>query len=776
MNKKDYRQLLAVMFTDIVGYSAMMNENEKQAAKVRNIHREIFTKYHKTYNGNLIQYFGDGTLSVFKSAIEAVHCAIDIQKEMNTKHTVPLRIGLHIGDIVIDGPDVYGDGVNLASRIENICPAGSVLISDRIAKDLQNQQYISTKSLGLFELKNISAPVDLHAIVNEGLHIPEVSEFSKHQKKPENTIAVLPFVNMSSDPDAEYFSDGISEEIINALASIENLKVISRTSSFYFKNQKIPLKEVAEQLGVANILEGSIRLAKDMVRITAQLIQASDDFHFWSESWDRKMENIFEIQDEISLHIAEKLREQYGHFEIRDHLVEKQTNNIDAYTYSLKGRFYYNKWNPDDVKKAINFYKKALELDPSHTESYIGLSNSYGFMATTQFMPGDEAWPIAIENIHKAYALDPEHAGVHYQLANFSFFMECDYQNAARHIFKSLEVKPNYTESRQFMSFLYMLRGEMEEAYGHLQLALDIDPLNQETLFYKAYYLYRMGNYEESVLQLDECIEVNPKNLPAIIIRAYNLIKMSRYDEVLTMLETLSEDIVPEQERLGIQSLVSIYKNDDANAMKFMTKLKATAQDPTAFQAHSYLFLAYVNLGKNDEAFAWLEEALKLKSSILQLLYSDPLTVKLRIDARYQKYFKKLYQLEIQSGPDSNKKEPLLDQNTASEYTDKLLDFTHTEKPYLNPNLSLRKLADLVEIHSNHLSWILNEQIGKNFNEFINHFRVEHFKKLALDSTNAHFSLIGLAYESGFNSKTVFNTFFKKEVGMTPKEYVKSNQ
>ena len=327
----------------------------------------------------------------------------------------------------------------------------------------------------------------------------------------EKTIAVLPFVNMSGSEEMEYFSDGITEEIINALASIEHLKVTSRTSSFYFKNKNIPIRQIAKELNVATILEGSVRLAAKTVRITAQLIHAEEDFHFWSETWDRKLENIFEIQDEISLHIAEKLREQYGHFEIQDHLVEKKTASIDAYEYFLKGRFHFNKWNPVDARKAIEFYEKAIALDPNHTDSYVGLADAYSFFAVTELMPREEAWEKSRNYMDKAYSLNPENAGVHYLLANFSFFYNADFQEAFKHGLRSVELKSNYPEAQQFVSMLYMISGEMEKAKQHLEMAHSIDPLSQETLFYRAYFHYRTENYSEALKLFDECLAAQSK-------------------------------------------------------------------------------------------------------------------------------------------------------------------------------------------------------------------------------------------------------------------------
>lgn len=589
----------------------------------------------------------------------------------------------------------------------------------------------------------------------------------------DNTIAVLPFVNMSPDPENEYFSDGITEEIINALARLDNLKVISRTSSFFFKGKNLPLKDIAGQLNVSIVLEGSVRVAGHKVRITAQLIQAADDFHFWSETWDRQLENIFEVQDEISLLIAEKLREQLGHFDIADHLVKKQTESVDAYTLLLKGNYHFNKWNPGDVQTAIGLYEQALALDPNHTPSYVGLADAYSFMAVTQFMPRAEAWPKAVEATHKAYALDPNHAGVHYQLANLSFFTDCNFADAMSHTVRALQLKPGYPEAQQYMAFLYILSGQIDKAKHHLQLALAIDPFNQETLFYKAYYLYRTGSYEQSLLQLDDCLDKNQKNIPALVVKAYCLLMLKRYAEVHTLFDAMPGDIVIPDERLGTLCLTHILEGNQLQTKSHLEELEQEAEKPTSFQAHSYLYLAYACMGENDKAFAFLEKALQLKSAVLQLGFSDPLGSRLFSDPRHKAFHKVIY-----AGADSQIAEPVrktaLDDHVAERHCKALLAFVAAECPYLNPDLTLRLLAEQVQIHPNQLSWLLNEKVGKNFNEFINHYRVEHFKTLANDPANSHISLVGLAYESGFNSKTVFNTFFKKETGMTPSEYLKS--
>lgn len=600
-------------------------------------------------------------------------------------------------------------------------------------------------------------------------HTEPLIETSNRHK----TIAVLPFVNMSAGAEHEYFSDGITEEIINALSKIQQLKVTSRTSSFYFKNKNITITQIARQLKVEVILEGSVRIAAGKVRITAQLIQAVDDFHFWSESWERNLENILEVQDEISLLIAEKLREQLGHLDIKEHLVDNRSVSVEAYNNYLKARYHFNKWNPGDVKTSMKLFSRAIEIDADFTEAYVGLADAYSFMAATQFMPPAEAWKKNVEYTHKAYALDPENAGVHYLLANLSFFTDCNIADAHMHISKSIELKPSYPEAQQYSAFLYILSGDMKKAQDHLQFALGIDPLNQETLFYKAYYLYRKREFEKAIIIFKDLLEKNPKNIPAFVVHSYCMIFQKRYDELLQRIENVSEEILIPHEQLGMLCLTNILKGDKTSATSYLKILEEEATNPLAFQAHSYLFLSYANLNRYDEAFDLLERSLKMKSSVLLISYSDPLVNDLVQDERYEVYHKKIYG-KLKTPKSVTKKKPLLDQKAASELAGKVLDVATTEKPWLNPAVSLRDLASQLEIHPNQLSWLLNETIGKKFNEFINHYRLEHFKGLAKDPKNAHISIIGLAYESGFNSKTVFNTYFKKEMGMTPAEYLKS--
>ncbi|MFT4754765.1 MAG: adenylate cyclase [Salibacteraceae bacterium] len=586
----------------------------------------------------------------------------------------------------------------------------------------------------------------------------------------DKTIAVLPFLNMSSSEDNEFFSDGITEEIINALAKIDSLKITSRTSSFFFKGKNLPISEIGDKLNVSTILEGSVRRSGDSVRITAQLIQVAEDFHFWSETWDRKLENIFEIQDEISLLIAEKLREHFGHFEIQEHLVPKQTDSIIAYEFCLKAKFYHNKWNPEDVKKAISFYEKALSLDPTYSEAYLGLAYGYSFLGTAGFMSYQEAWEKTVQYTQQALALSDQSSGVHYQLAHQAFFLECHYNKSLQEFLKSIQINPNNAEAHQFLSFLYILAGEKELSRTYLDLALAINPLSEETQFFNAYFHYLIGDYVLALNLLDACLKVNDKNIIAHSIKTHCLLQLERFDEVIVYFENLES--IALAEKTGLIGLAHALKKDELKTAEYLNQLKQLAKAPGGFLADSYLFMMYTAIGEIERAFSWIENAIETKSPLLPIRFADPIVKSLKADPRYLEFHKIIFKTEVSSKRKLDKK-ALLNAKEVAAYKSRLLEYIKETRPYLDSNLSLRLLAAQIEIHPNQLSWLLNKSIGKNFNEFINYYRIATFKLIALDPKNNKLTIEGLAYESGFNSKTVFNTYFKKETGLTPKQFLK---
>ncbi len=587
------------------------------------------------------------------------------------------------------------------------------------------------------------------------------------------SIAVLPFRNMSSNIENDYFCDGLTEEIINALAKIKGLKVTSRTSSFFFKNKDIPVTKIGADLNVSILLEGSVRLFDNTIRVTAQLIEVQGDFHFWSETWDRKLENIFAIQDEISLLIADKIRENFGHFNIKDKLVNKQTDYIEAYQLYLKGNYHFQKWNPEDLELAKQYYIKALEIDADHAQSNFGLAQYYAMMAGLGFLPKNETYEKARKYINKALKLNPQLPEAHYGLASVSYWYEWDFEKTIQHLTKALEVNPNFAPAYMHFAFHYCSLKRFKQALEHIEIAISLDPLSAEVYFAKGYIHYIMEDYEASISVLDTCLDLNPINLLAIIVKASCWLKQNK---IRLVVDYFTSDLPPTIDvvtKYGMLGIAHTMLKDDEKKQVYIDLLQAEIESSKAERAQFFLFLIWVHSGKKRKALKWLGGIIDTKPTLMLTMFGDPLLNSIKEDPQYKRITDKVFASTFTLKEKNVKKKELLTKEQKTKYAKKLIDNIAHDSSYLNPDLTLKSLALQLNMHPNQLSWLINHEFNKNFSEFINHYRVEAFKRISKDPKNAHITLIGLAYESGFNSKTVFNTFFKKETGMTPMQYLK---
>ncbi len=615
-------------------------------------------------------------------------------------------------------------------------------------------------------------PLERIELADEGVAIEVVVLKKKPgSPSPQKSIAVLPFVNMSTNEENEFFSDGITEEIINALTRIPELRVTSRTSSFYFKNKNLPIREIGEKLNVSLLLEGSVRLAGRMMRITAQLIHAAEDFHFWSDTWDRSTDNIFEVQDEVSLLIAEKSREFLGHFEIQDHLVSRQTASLDTYSWYLKGRYHFRKWNPEDARKAVECYDQALAQDPQHAESILGKADALSFLATTGNLPAEEYMPHYENLIREALDINPHLPEGYYQLSHLHYFIYGNFADSLKAAQRSFELNQNYPEANQQMAFLYLCAGRPDLARPYIERSSEIDPLSQEALFFKAYYLYRSGHFPEALEVLNQSLADNPYNVPSHSVKAYCLLKLGQYEEALHYFDQIPQEIVVEEDKLGIQTLAYHFLQENEKADELIRDLEKRARKPEGFRANSFLLFIYGLRNEKEKALAWVEQEMQKGSSFLLLHYSDPLTGEVGKDPDYLQYQNRIFALAEQAKSQTAKK-ALIPSEEVDALLNKLYELMEKDELFLDLNLSLKSLAEKLRLHPNQLSWLINEKTSQNFNQFVNSYRVKAFQEKALDPQHAHLSILGLAFESGFNSKTVFNTYFKKEVGMTPKAWM----
>ncbi len=631
------RQLAAIMFTDIVGYTAMMHENETAAAAVRQRHREVFQKEHERCYGEVLQYYGDGTLSIFKSAVEAVECSIAMQRcfQEDKAIGVPLRIGIHLGDIVFAENDVYGDGVNLASRVESLGVAGCILISDKLNFAIKNHSSFSTKSVGHFEFKNIKDPVEIFAVTNTGIKVPDRSELKGKVKENKKSIAVLPFVNMSSDLENEYFSDGISEEILNALVKVEGLLVTARTSSFSFKGKNMDVREIGTQLGVAHILEGSVRKSGNRVRITAQLVSSVDGYHFFSETYDRTLEDIFEVQDEIASTITNRLRQHLSEAEHQEKMVTAPTMNMEAYETYLRGLYYFNQFGNDQAMgMAIPFFQKAIEMQPDFGLPHARMGLCYLFQAWGTVLTWEEAHQKAMYHIERTKELGVETAEANFSQAVFEIFFKWDWAGAVAVIKKGLELFPNYASLYHAKSTMFYISGDLKAAIEIHEKGLAIDPKSLEMIFFMGIAYYWNGEYDRALPYLQKVTEMAPNHRTAWEYIGWTYAMQAKYDDALAIFEKLQPALAYRLHRSTCLGWVYFKTGKKEKAAAYLQELLELEKRSVG---HSIdLMTLYTCFGDFDQAFHFLEKSIRNKVGDSMMFRTDKYLAPLRDDPRWK--------------------------------------------------------------------------------------------------------------------------------------------
>jgi adenylate cyclase len=605
---KEIRMLAAIMFTDMVGYTALMQENERQAKILRDKHRAVLERLILEHRGQILQYYGDGTLSIFGSAIEAAVCAAKIQKELRQEPKVPLRIGIHAGDVVYDDEGVYGDGVNIASRIENIAVSGSVLVSDKINDELKNQQEIDSVFLGRYELKNVKHPVRIYAVKADGLIVPTHDQLEGKSAIAENSIAVLPFINLSSEKDNEYFSDGITEELLNALAKVDGLLVTSRTSSFAFKGKNTDIREIGKQLGVKTVLEGSVRKYGNRVRVTAQLINSENGYHKWSETFDRNLEDIFAVQDEIASSIVDQLKKTISIHKPLKNLVKVPTENIDAYNLYLKGLYNWNKWSPDFMLKAIKYFEDAVAIAPDFSLAYSRLAACYIFLGAVGFVSNKEAYSKAKDYADKAYELDSSIIDVHISMGMIKYFNDWDWEGAEKCFLKALEVNPNSAETHQYYSMLLSTLGYHKKALKEAEHAHQLDPLNAPISYSLSYVYYNNNQTENAIAQAKKTIELDPDFGDAWNSMAWMYLRSNQYDKAIEIFNKLLDEPTNIMKAASGLNYAYAKLGQTERAMEFIKKAETTESEHLTIDLE--LAIVYTGLGELDKAIDSLHKAI----------------------------------------------------------------------------------------------------------------------------------------------------------------------
>ena len=586
----------------------------------------------------------------------------------------------------------------------------------------------------------------------------------------QKSIAVLPFVNMSNDIDNEYFCDGITEEIINALTKIDKLKVIARTSSFAFKGKDIDIRKIGGQLGVSTILEGSIKKSRERVRITAQLIDVEDGTHYWSKKFDRQLIDIFDLEDEISLTIAEEVRNNFGHFEIQEHLIEQPTSSVDAYQMYLKGRSFQLKWTPEGLNQAINYYNQAIALDKNYAKAYYANLQCYGLSAMWGYIPYDEAMESAINNLLMAKELDaslPE-----YPLSYVGKFLwgEWDFKNAYIHIKKVLAINPNHIDGLEALTELFIALGFFDMALPYANKLLEVDPLSANNHYTLAHIHYFQGLFDKALENVDYALTLNPELELAHHLKCFCLIWLNKKQQFQEFIHNTS--LIEEKNLLF--SLVNEKHTEVPH--QIIEKWSRLSKDKTMLVPYDVFILA--NSHQTVTAFSLLKEMIDQRRGQIINYRQDPFLRPLhKINGFTDLHRSNLSSADITSTKKDEEKGTanVLDKDQIKKLKGKLLSYFKEDEPFLNPQLNLQFVAQVLELNNNKISFLINQAFDVNFNDFVNSYRLKHFKLIALDSNNSHLTILGLAYDSGFNSKTVFNTYFKKIEGVTPRAWMKAN-
>ncbi len=655
------RQLAAIMFTDIVGYTSLMGEDEKKAFDLMNDNRLFQKSIIEEYGGKLIKEMGDGIMASFPAVTDAVQAALKIHNESCLRN-IQLRIGLHFGDILFENNDIYGDAVNIASRIQSLGVPGSVLFSKRINDEISNKNLFKAISLGVFELKNVKNPIEVFALANEGFVLSKPGQlkgklkkqrsllslwvfllsllivaavifgYKKFNKKSDfeiqnKSIAVLPFVNMSGDPKQEYFSDGLSEELINMFTRLPELKVIGRTSSFAFKGKNEDLRSIGEKLNVDYLLEGSVRNSNNKMRITTQLIKANDGTHLWSDTYNMNMNDVFAVQEQISASVTEVLRVTFS----RNSNVKLANVNPEAYNDFLQGRYLYEKSEePLNRGEAMKWFKEAIRKDSTFSLPWTYLS----MCLLTDVISSDEVkFEQSKQAAYKAFELDST-SGI--AAINVAEIMDRSYNfiGAKEKVDLALALEPEVPYVLRNAGRFYTIIGKKFESETYSQRAVEKDPIQIKTLEYLALAYFYGGKYEEFRKINRRMSELNYPPFDYENFLSYlfeNIISKAKYT-----IDSLHG------QRLKDYATIYLFASpvNKSDAENNIMKLKVDYNESKDLSMN--IAETYTRIGEFDKAVEWLEIAYKDKIHYLEYLKVDPAFYALKNHPGFKSLIKKM--------------------------------------------------------------------------------------------------------------------------------------
>ena len=674
------RHLAAILFTDIVGYTALMQEDEHKAVALIKHYTSSLDKKVVSHGGRVLNYYGDGSLCTFPSATEAVTCAMELQKELQSAPYVPLRIGLHIGEVFFEDGKALGDGVNIASRIQSLGQANTILFSKEIHDKIKNQPEFKSVWIGKFDFKNVDDPIEVYALSNEGLNVPRKElmsgklkkEKSKRTNDPrkiilgsisllvlaglsafffflksgnaqgrkvENSIAVMPFVNNSSDINQQYFADGMMDEILNHLYKIGGINVISRTSSMAYKDSKKPAKEIANELGVGNLLEGSVSKDGDSIRIIVQLINGKTEEILLAETYIRKIKDVFAIQSDIAQRIAAALKVNID-AGTRDRIEHIPTQNTSAYTTYLKAAEKFSKYQDEYSKHLL---EESIKLDSNFAPAYADL----GFYWLTRgiydgTLNAKQVRDSALPLLNKAIQLDSNLASARNYMAQVNLWYDWDFTAANMEWKKFFHLNPSGAVwASNYIDFLNS-SGRFQESLDFLLKNREADKNNFGNWQGIAMTYYYMNKPEKSLMILDSALLnfKDPDHLNSFWTRALVLVNLSRYQEALDDLKKffeLSPDNMMIPRWRSLLSICYYHTGNKEKSEKILDSLKFMSSHSPVQSPAYYTAMVYAATNRPVLALQWLQTAYNNHEVELYWLNVEPLFNSLHNDPAFKK-------------------------------------------------------------------------------------------------------------------------------------------
>ena len=541
------RRLSAVMAADVVGYSRLMGSNEVATLTALKEHRtQLIDPAIARHQGRIVKLTGDGMLVEFTSVVGAVECAAQIQRDMRARNAdvaddrkIEFRVGINLGDVIVDDDDIFGDGVNVAARLEGVAKPGGIAVSSSVRDNIGNKLDLVFEDMGDQDLKNIAFPVRaFNVVVPSASEKPDAQDSGDEAEKP--SIAVLPFNNMSGDTEQEYFSDGITEDIITDLSKVSGLFVVGRNTSFTYKGKALQLQQVAAELGVKFLLEGSVRKAGQRVRVTGQLIDGTTGGHLWADRYDRDLTDIFEIQDEITTAIVDQLKIRLLPKE-KKAIERAPTGNVEAYNYYLKGRQLFHAFTKSYLLLAKEMFAKAVEIDPNYARAYAGMASSISRLWGMYNVPTVAEELLAITD--KALALDPNLSEAH--AARGEALANSDRRSEAAAAFeRALELDPNSFDASLSYARFCVTEGKHEKAIELYTRALELQPDDSQAPLLLQIVYRSLDRLEESerygrlgLKRAEEQLKLHPENSRPAQLGAAALASLGEKEQALKWLE-----------------------------------------------------------------------------------------------------------------------------------------------------------------------------------------------------------------------------------------------